>query len=103
MQSRLRAAIRGAFEESGLDAENNTIGMSFDFEGDGAPLLDMSVSDLRRLQNTMRNNPREMSRMLMGSQQRDGLMPLLMDAVDAARDDVKGWSGGIAVNLSHYA
>jgi hypothetical protein len=104
MQSRLKAAIRGAFEESDLDAERNDIGLAFDLDAeDGRSFMDLSVSDLRDLQAAMRDSPREMSRFLFGSQRREGLLSMLTDAVDAAREEVREWTGGVGVALSTYA
>ena len=103
MHSRLKAAIRSAFDESDLDADSNDIGLEFDTEADeDTLLLDLSLSNRRTLQNAMRQGPREMTRLLFGSQSQEGFLSRLTDAVELAREDIREQSGGIAVALSTY-
>jgi sulfur carrier protein ThiS len=104
VQSKLKAAIKGAFFESELDVADNGTGLTFDLEqASGMEVLSLSVADRRTLQASMRSSPAEMSRFLFGSNQREGLLSRLTAAVDVAQEDVMEWTNGIGVGLSAYA
>ena len=103
MQSKIRASITTTLSERGMDPENNILKIAFNLSDDKSPALTMRRSDQKRLAKAMVDKPREVERLLFGSNQRPGLISAMHNAAEAAQeglqDSLKEMGGG----FSRYA
>ncbi|MEL6347112.1 MAG: hypothetical protein AAFV53_28615 [Myxococcota bacterium] len=90
VQSKLRGAIRTAFEDVDLNADDNLLGLQFNLDDETKDALTIRRSDQKRFEEQLRRNPREMRRLLFGSANRDGLVDQMLGAISAAREDLLG-------------
>ncbi len=101
-QSKVRAAFGLAFEDAGFDMGSNDFGLELNLDAEGELAMDMSLLDVRALEEAMRFRPTEMKYFLFGSNQREGMLSLLEEAVGAAQDEIEETMGDAGTAVSLY-
>lgn len=103
MQSKIRASITSTLADRDMSATDNILDVTFNTEDDGEAMLTLRRADVKKLEKALIDNPRDASRLLFGSHQKNGLLSALAEGAEAAQDELREAMDGLGSVLHTYA
>lgn len=103
MQSKIRTSITTTFSERGMSSEDNILKIAFNLDDEKKSALTIRRADQKRMEKAMVDKPRDVERLLFGSNQRPGLISAMKGAAEAASEGLKSALQDMGGSVSRYA